>query len=115
MNAAMMEVQAKVAVRINIGPERVIGKDEIAGVIKKVMEGKDEIAGVIKRVMEGEEAKRMRNRVREMKDKAMYALSKDGCSTSALAQVTHVWISTAVPGNVLDKDRSLDLTQIHAS
>uniref|UniRef100_A0A0E0KZU0 Glycosyltransferase n=1 Tax=Oryza punctata TaxID=4537 RepID=A0A0E0KZU0_ORYPU len=81
MNAAMMEVQAKVVIRINVGNNRFITKEEIASVVK--------------RVMKGEEAERLKRQIGELKDKAVDALSKGGCSTSALVQVTHVWKSTA--------------------
>uniref|UniRef100_A0A0E0JCC6 Glycosyltransferase n=1 Tax=Oryza nivara TaxID=4536 RepID=A0A0E0JCC6_ORYNI len=77
MNAAMMEVQAKVAIRINVGNERFITNEEIANTIK--------------RVMKGEEAEMLKMRIGELNDKAVYALSR-GCSI--LAQVTHVWKST---------------------
>uniref|UniRef100_J3M4Z7 Uncharacterized protein n=1 Tax=Oryza brachyantha TaxID=4533 RepID=J3M4Z7_ORYBR len=81
MNAAMMEVQTKVAIRINVGSKRFITKKEIARAIKRVME-------------EGEEAERLRQCIGELKDKSVLALSKDGCSTSALAQVVHSWKCT---------------------
>lgn len=73
----MMEVQAKVAIRINVGNERFITNEEIANTIK--------------RVMKGEEAEMLKMRIGELNDKAVYALSR-GCSI--LAQVTHVWKST---------------------
>ncbi|KAF0923046.1 hypothetical protein E2562_003280 [Oryza meyeriana var. granulata] len=72
MNAAMMEAQAKVAIRINVENDRFITKKEIESVLR--------------RVMKGEEADRLRRQIGELKDKAVYALSKGGYSTSALAQ-----------------------------
>lgn len=81
MNAAMLEVQAKVAVRVSIGPGGFASKEEIASVIRHVM---DE-----------EEGARMRKFVGEVRDRAAHAVSKDGSSAHALAQVTNVWRSFA--------------------
>ncbi|CAL4910871.1 unnamed protein product [Urochloa decumbens] len=80
MNAAMLEVQVEVAVRAKVGHDRFISKEEVASAIQ--------------RVMVGEEAERMRRRASELKDKLVHALSKDGCSTHALAQIANVWKCT---------------------
>lgn len=81
MNAAMLEVQVGVAIRAKLGPDGIISKEEVAGVIK--------------RVMEGEEGKAIRERAGHLRDKAAHAWSVDGCSTRALAQITHAWKSPA--------------------
>ncbi|CAL5097581.1 unnamed protein product [Urochloa decumbens] len=77
MNAAMLEVQVGVAVRAKVGVDRFTSREEVASAIQ--------------RVMVGEEAERIRKRASELKDKLVHALSKDGCSTHALAQIANVW------------------------
>ncbi|KAG8067507.1 hypothetical protein GUJ93_ZPchr0005g15044 [Zizania palustris] len=81
MNAAMMEAHAGAAIRANVRDGRLVSKEEVAAVIR--------------RVMEGDEADRMRKRLGELRDKATHALSKDGSSTCTLAQLTRRWKSTA--------------------
>ncbi|KAL6864878.1 hypothetical protein ACP4OV_016029 [Aristida adscensionis] len=77
MNAAMMELQVGVALRAKVGVDRFITKEEVAKVIR--------------RVMEGDEAERMRKRVSELKEKCVHTLNKDGISTHALAQIANTW------------------------
>jgi hydroquinone glucosyltransferase len=81
MNAAMLEVQAGVAVRVHADPEGFFCKEEIAGVIR--------------RTMDEEEGASMRTRVSEFRDKAERALAKDGSSALALAQVIDTWRSSS--------------------
>ncbi|KAK0582500.1 hypothetical protein LWI29_026237 [Acer saccharum] len=49
--------------------------------------GRDEIARVVKGLIEGEEGKRVRNRMKDLKDAAAKVLSDDGSSTKSLAEV----------------------------
>ena len=77
MNAAMLEVQAGVAVRVRADPGGLFSKEEIAGVIR--------------RVMDEEEGASMRKRVCQFRGKAELALTKDGTSALALAQVADTW------------------------
>jgi hypothetical protein len=77
MNASMLETQLGVAIQIKIGPNRFIRKEEIASGTN--------------RVMEGHEAERMMKRASELREKSACALSKVGCSTQALSQITDTW------------------------
>lgn len=77
MNAAMMEVQVGVALRAKVGADRFIWKDEVANAIR--------------RAIVGEEAERLRKRSSELRRQSAQALSKDGCSTRALAQIANAW------------------------
>ncbi|KAK1693849.1 hypothetical protein QYE76_010546 [Lolium multiflorum] len=73
MNAAMLEAQARVAVRVHADADRFFTKEEIAGVIR--------------RVMDEEEGASMRKRVGEFKHIAEQALTEGGSSALALAHV----------------------------
>ncbi|CAK9165801.1 unnamed protein product [Ilex paraguariensis] len=55
------------------------------------MMGRLEIAKVVKGLMEGEEGKGLRNRMRDLKDAAAKALSEEGSSTKALAELACKW------------------------
>ncbi|GJM94894.1 hypothetical protein PR202_ga11578 [Eleusine coracana subsp. coracana] len=77
MNAAMLEVQVRVAVRVKFGDDHFVTKEEVAAAIK--------------RVMNGAEAERMTKRVSELRERSVHALSKDGSSTHALAQTANKW------------------------
>jgi hydroquinone glucosyltransferase len=74
----MLEVQLKVAVRVKVG-----GADPFVS--------KEEVASAIKRVMEGDEAQGMRKRACELGERSVRALSNNGCSTHALAQIANQW------------------------
>ncbi|XP_051182289.2 hydroquinone glucosyltransferase-like [Lolium perenne] len=80
MNAAMLEVQAGVAVRVHADADGFFTKEEIAGVIR--------------RVMDEEEGATMRRRVGEFRHKAEQALTEGGSSALALAHVTGTWRSS---------------------
>lgn len=77
MNAAMLTGDLNVALRPRARDDGVIGREEIARVVKGLMEG--------------EEGKRVRNRMKELKDAAAKVLSPDGSSTRALAELAHKW------------------------
>ncbi|KAL3536729.1 hypothetical protein ACH5RR_000095 [Cinchona calisaya] len=79
MNAVMLAEDLKVALR----PK---SNDENNGLIGRV-----EIANVVKGLIKGEEGKRVRTRMKELKDAAVEVSSEDGSSTKALAQVAHKW------------------------
>ncbi|XP_031262984.1 hydroquinone glucosyltransferase-like [Pistacia vera] len=53
--------------------------------------GKEEIARVVKGLMEGEEGKRVRYRMKDLKDAAAAVLSENGSSTKALTEVALKW------------------------
>ncbi|KAF7844859.1 hydroquinone glucosyltransferase-like [Senna tora] len=76
-NAAMLVDGLKVAVR---APE--VGD----GVMEK-----EEIAKVIKSLMEGEEGKEVRRRMKKLKDDAVAAVTEDGSSTRTLSELAMKW------------------------
>ncbi|KAJ6344019.1 hypothetical protein OIU76_005701 [Salix suchowensis] len=53
--------------------------------------GREEIANVVRGLMEGEEGKSVRNRMKDLKDLAAEVLGEDGSSTKALAEVARKW------------------------
>ncbi|KAL3743616.1 hypothetical protein ACJRO7_018827 [Eucalyptus globulus] len=78
MNAIMLTQDIKVALRPSADPE--------SGLV-----GRDEIPRVVKRLMGGEEGKRIRNRMKELKDTAAKVLGEDGSSTRALSELALIW------------------------
>ncbi|KAF7082567.1 hypothetical protein CFC21_086438 [Triticum aestivum] len=87
MNAAMLEVHAGVAARVNA-----------AGPAGDGFVCKEEIVSVIRRVMDGDEATTMRKRLDELRDGGTHALAMDGFSTLTLAKITDVWKSSTSNG-----------------
>jgi hydroquinone glucosyltransferase len=81
MNAAMLEVQAGVAVRVHADADGFFSKEEIAGVIR--------------RVMDEEEGASMRRRASELRHKAEQALTQGGSSALALAHLAGTWRSSS--------------------
>ncbi|KAL8118956.1 hydroquinone glucosyltransferase-like [Apium graveolens] len=79
MNAIMLSEDLKVALRPHVGENGLVGRVEIAKVVKGLMEG--------------EEGKGLRTRTRDLKDAAAKVLSEDGSSTKAMAQVASKWCS----------------------
>ncbi|KAL6959208.1 hydroquinone glucosyltransferase, partial [Sarracenia purpurea var. burkii] len=77
MNAVLLTEDLKVALRPKSGENGVVGREEIAAVVRGLMEG--------------EEGKRLRSRMSELKDGAARALSEDGESTWALAELAQKW------------------------
>ncbi|CAK8541328.1 unnamed protein product [Lathyrus sativus] len=73
MNAVMLSDGLKVAQRLKFEDEEIVEKEEIAKVIKCVMEG--------------EEGKGMRKRMMDLRDSAANALKYDGSSRQALSQL----------------------------
>ncbi|KVH89053.1 hydroquinone glucosyltransferase-like [Cynara cardunculus var. scolymus] len=73
MNAVSLTEGMKLALRPKTGENGIVGRVEIARVVKGLLEG--------------EEGKEIRSRVRDMKDAAAKVLSKDGCSTRNLDQL----------------------------
>ncbi|KAJ0582176.1 putative hydroquinone glucosyltransferase [Helianthus annuus] len=70
MNAVSLTEAIKVALRPTVGENGIIGRVEIARVVKSLLEG--------------EEGKAIRSRIRDLKDAAANVISKDGCSTKTL-------------------------------
>ncbi|CAL5097580.1 unnamed protein product [Urochloa decumbens] len=79
INAAMLEQQVGVATRVKIEEGGLVCKEEVARVIKHVME-----------TVEGETLRKM---TCELKDKALHALSAEGPSTQVIAQIANLWKS----------------------
>ena len=77
MNALVLTQEMKVALR---------PKASENGVVKR-----EEIAKVVKSLIEGEEGKRLRKRIEELKEAATKTLSQDGASTKALSEVVAKW------------------------
>ncbi|XP_071717113.1 hydroquinone glucosyltransferase-like [Rutidosis leptorrhynchoides] len=73
MNAVSLTEGIKIAIRPVVGENGIVGRLEIARVVKSLLEG--------------EEGKAIRSRVRDLKDAAANVLSKDGSSTKALDQL----------------------------
>ncbi|XP_058736703.1 hydroquinone glucosyltransferase-like [Vicia villosa] len=73
MNAVMLSDGLKVAVRLKFEDDEIVEKEEIAKVIKCVMEG--------------EEGKGMRERIKKLKDSAVNALKSDGSSIQTLSKL----------------------------
>ncbi|KAL1809453.1 hypothetical protein ACET3Z_026443 [Daucus carota] len=77
MNAVMLNEDLKVALRPQVGENGMVGRVEIAKLVKGLIEG--------------EEGKGLRARMRDLKDAAVKALDEDGSSTKAMAQVVSKW------------------------
>ncbi|KAI3681825.1 hypothetical protein L6452_36630 [Arctium lappa] len=73
MNAVSLTEGMRLALRPKVGENGIVGRVEIARVVKGLLEG--------------EEGKEIRSRIRDMKDAAANVLSKDGCSTRTLDQL----------------------------
>ncbi|PON42236.1 UDP-glucuronosyl/UDP-glucosyltransferase [Parasponia andersonii] len=79
MNALMLTQEIKVALRPKAAENGVVQRDEIAKVVKSLIEG--------------EEGKKLRNRMKDLKEAGAKALSQDGSSTKALSEVAAKWKS----------------------
>ncbi|KAL7002410.1 hydroquinone glucosyltransferase [Sarracenia purpurea var. burkii] len=77
MNAVLLTEDLEVALRPKSGENGVVGREEVASVVRSLMEG--------------EEGKRLRSRMSELKDGAARVLSEDGDSTRALAELAQKW------------------------
>ncbi|KAE8697270.1 UDP-glycosyltransferase 72B2 [Hibiscus syriacus] len=77
MNAVMLTEDIRVALRPKSDENSLISRDEIAKTVKGLMEG--------------EEGKGVRNRMKDLKEAALKALSQNGSSTNALSEVATKW------------------------
>ncbi|KAL6992376.1 hydroquinone glucosyltransferase [Sarracenia purpurea var. burkii] len=77
MNAVMLTEDIKVALRPKVGENGVIGRVEIAKVVKELLDG--------------EEGKQIRSRTMDLKDAAAKVMSDDGSSTKSLADLARKW------------------------
>ncbi|EXC02932.1 Hydroquinone glucosyltransferase [Morus notabilis] len=83
-NAVLLADDVKVAIRVKVNDKGLVGREEISGRVRELMEGE----------LEG---KLIRARVKELKDKACLALSKEGSSTKSLAEIAQVWVNNCQP------------------
>jgi hydroquinone glucosyltransferase len=79
MNAATLEAELGVAIRVKLGQGGLVCRQEVARVIDCVLNKDD--------------GRTLRKRMCELKDKAVRALSAEGSSTHAIAQVAELWRS----------------------
>ncbi|CAH8389990.1 unnamed protein product [Eruca vesicaria subsp. sativa] len=77
MNAVLLAEDIRVALRVHAGEDGMVRREEVARVVKGLMEG--------------EEGKGARNKMKEMKEGASRVLNDDGSSTKALNLVTLKW------------------------
>ncbi|KAF5730065.1 hypothetical protein HS088_TW20G00435 [Tripterygium wilfordii] len=77
MNAVLLADDLNVAIRVQIGADGLVGRDDIAKYVKGLMAG--------------EEGKILRSKMGNLKDGASRALSQEGFSTKSLAQVAEIW------------------------
>ncbi|KAG6749603.1 hydroquinone glucosyltransferase-like [Populus alba x Populus x berolinensis] len=77
MNAWMLTKDIKVALRPKASENGLFEREEIANIVRGLMEG--------------EEGKRVRNRMKDLRDAAAGVLGEDGPSTKALSEVARKW------------------------
>ncbi|CAI8607651.1 unnamed protein product [Vicia faba] len=77
MNAVLVSEEIKVAIRPNVGEDRLIEREEIASVVM--------------RLMEGEEGKKLRNTMIDLKEAAANALKQNGSSTKQICELVLKW------------------------
>ena len=76
-NAVMLSEELKVAIRPKMNKNGIVQREEIARVVKCLMEG--------------DEGREMSTRIRELKDAAGLAFSEDGSSTKTLSSLALKW------------------------
>ena len=79
MNAVLLSEDLKVTLRLTVNEKGLIGREEIAKVVKSLMVG--------------EEGKRVHKRMKELEIAADKALSVDGSSTKILSELASKWKS----------------------
>ena len=77
MNAAFLADGLKVALRVKVNDKGLVGHKDIANYTRGIIEGEE---GIL-----------LRNKMKELKDAAVKALSKDGSSSKSLAEVAQLW------------------------
>ena len=77
MNAVLVADDLKVASRVKVNDEGLVGHKDIANYARGLMEG--------------DEGKLFRSKMKELKDAAEKTLSLEGSSTKSLAEVTQLW------------------------
>lgn len=79
MNAVLVADDLKIGIRVKGNENGLVGREEIVEYAK--------------RLIEGEEGKMIRERMRQVKEAASRALSKDGSSANSLAKLVEIWKS----------------------
>nr|GME17218.1 hydroquinone glucosyltransferase-like [Ipomoea batatas] len=87
MNAVVLTKDIKVALRPMAGENGVVQREEIAKVVKSLMDG--------------EEGKMVRQKISVLKDAAATALSEDGSSTKALSELASIWKNMMIIGPII--------------
>ncbi|OIW02320.1 hypothetical protein TanjilG_11214 [Lupinus angustifolius] len=77
MNAVLVSEDVKVALRPKVGENGLVGREEIASVVK--------------RLMEGEDGKKLCYQMKELKDVAAKILSENGSSTKLISHLALKW------------------------
>lgn len=77
MNAVLVIEDVKVALRPKVGENGLVEREEIAGVVK--------------RLMEGEDGKKLRYRMKELKEDAAKTLGENGSSTKQISDLALKW------------------------
>lgn len=83
MNAVMVTEDMKVAVRPKANERGLVERHEIARVVKVLMEG--------------EEGKKLRYKMKDLKEAAAKALAEDGSSTRQIAHLARLWKNKSKP------------------
>lgn len=83
MNAIMLAKGLKVALRPKVNQNGIVERDEIGKVVKSLIEG--------------EEGKKVRSRMKEVKDAATKVLREDGSSTKSLSELVKKWKNKIAP------------------
>ncbi|OWM68669.1 hydroquinone glucosyltransferase [Punica granatum] len=83
MNAVLLTEGVRVALRPKLDEDGIVDREEVASVVKGLMEG--------------EQGKRVRYRMKDLKEAAAKALSEDGSSTAALSEVARKWSTNTEP------------------
>ncbi|TKY68847.1 UDP-glycosyltransferase 72B1 [Spatholobus suberectus] len=81
MNAVVLSEDLKVGVRPRVNENDLVEREEIADVVKRLMQGK--------------EGREMSKRMKELKEAATNALKEDGSSTKTLCQLAFKWKNLA--------------------
>ncbi|KAK1564900.1 hypothetical protein Q3G72_014072 [Acer saccharum] len=85
MNAVLLTDDLKVALRVQVDENGLVGRDDIAKYVRGLIEG--------------EEGKLLKNNMKKLKDSAAIVLSQDGSSTKSLAEVAEIWKNQEKIGN----------------
>ncbi|ESW19284.1 hypothetical protein PHAVU_006G111400 [Phaseolus vulgaris] len=83
MNAFMLTHDVKVALRPKVSDNGLVERQQISSVVKSLMEG--------------EEGKKLRYRMKDLKDAAAMALAEDGSSTNHISHLALIWANKTAP------------------